>query len=137
MVSHEEGIKSVKNGLILLSILTVGEVFIALTGKGHIINGFYAPVILMNVAMIGLSMWKATFIVQKFMHMGYEVRSLALSVLLPCLLLIWAVIAFFWEGNSWGKRRELIQEKNARVVKPIEKTTGAVFIIDGSTYSLG
>ena len=46
------------------------------------------------------------------MHMAYEVRGLVMSVLLPTSLLIWAIIAFFQEGNSWGERRDQIQEKN-------------------------
>ena len=46
------------------------------------------------------------------MHMAYEVKGLAMSVLLPTLLLVWAIIAFFQEGDSWGDRRTLIEEKN-------------------------
>ncbi len=129
MVSYEEGLKTVWRGLILLAVITVGEVGVALLGKGHIIKDFYLPTVVMYTLMIGMSLYKAYFIVKFFMHMGYEVRSLAMTVLLPCLLLVWAVIAFFWEGSSWGKRRELIQNKNEKVIKPVEKTTGAVFII--------
>ncbi len=50
------------------------------------------------------------------MHMAYEVRGLMLSVLLPTLLLVWAIIAFFQEGSRWGKSRELIKEKNEEKV---------------------
>lgn len=46
------------------------------------------------------------------MHMAHEVPGLRMSVLLPTALLIWGMIAFFQEGNSWGERRELIKEKN-------------------------
>jgi hypothetical protein len=42
-------------------------------------------------------------------------------------LLVWAVIAFFQEGGSWGARREQIQQKNERVVKPAAKPTGMIY----------
>ena len=46
------------------------------------------------------------------MHMADEVKGLRMSVVLPMLLFVWAVIAFFQEGNSWKERRDLILEKN-------------------------
>ena len=51
------------------------------------------------------------------MHMKYEVPGLAKSVLLPTVLLIWAIIAFFWEGNDWNKRRALIEDRNNEQVE--------------------
>ena len=65
-----------------------------------------------GLIIIALSLYKAYFIVYEFMHMKYEMRGLAMSVLLPTLLLIWAIIAFFQEGDSWKERREQIKEKN-------------------------
>ena len=50
--------------------------------------------------MILLSLYKAYYIVSIFMHLGAEVRSMAMSVVLPMLLLVWAVIAFLWQGDS-------------------------------------
>jgi len=48
-----------------------------------------------------------------------------MSVLLPTLLLVWAVIAFFQEGNSWGERRELINQKNQESIEaPAENPEG-------------
>jgi cytochrome c oxidase subunit IV len=98
MVSYEEGIQVVKKGFVLLGAITIFEVLIALVGNGHIIEGFHLPKWLM-------SLYKAYWIVYNFMHMAYEVKGLAMSVLLPCCLLVWAVIAFFQEGDSWGSRR--------------------------------
>lgn len=112
-LSYEEGKKVVFKGLILLAIVTLVEVLIALLGNGHIIHGFTLPKIIMYPAMIGLSLYKAYFIVYEFMHMRYEVKGLAMSVLLPTLLLVWGIIAFLQEGNSWGNRREQINQKNA------------------------
>lgn len=97
--------------IILLAIITVIEVLIALVGKGYI-GGWHAPIWLMAIAMITLSLYKAYKIVYEFMHLGHEVPALLKSVLLPTLLLVWAIIAFFWEGNDWNKRRTLIDSKN-------------------------
>ena len=112
MLSHEEGIKVVTRGLVLLAIITLIEVAIALVGNGHLIHGLHFPKLIMYPVMIGLSLYKAYFIVYEFMHMKYEVPGLAKSVLLPTLLLVWGVIAFIQEGGSWRHRREQIQEKN-------------------------
>ncbi len=97
--------------IILLAVITVIEVLIALVGKGYI-GGWHAPVWAMAIAMIGLSLYKAYKIVYEFMHLGHEVPGMLKSVLLPVLLLIWAIVAFFWEGNYWNKSRAGIQEKN-------------------------
>ena len=124
-LSYEESKKLVFRGLILLGIVTLVEVAIALVGNGHIIEGFELPKWIMYPVMIGLSLYKAYFIVYEFMHMRYEVKGLAMSVLLPTLLLVWAVIAFFQEGNSWGERRELINQKNQESIEaPAENPEG-------------
>ncbi len=114
-LTYEQSKKRVFQGLLLLGGVTLIEVFLSLLGKGYIISGAedYAVVFfIIGLALIVLSLYKAYFIVYEFMHMRYEVKSLALTVLMPMLLLIWAIIAFFQEGNSWKERRELIQEKN-------------------------
>ena len=110
-LSYEEGKKVVFKGLILLGIVTLIEVFIALLGKGYIIEGFHLPVWLMYLSMIGLSLYKAYFIVYEFMHMRYEVPGLVKSVLLPTLLLVWMIIAFFSEGNTWRNWRSNINDR--------------------------
>lgn len=123
-LSYEEQKKLVMKGLKLLAIVTITEVFLALLFNGHIIKGFHkdhvsdawwVTAILVGIyglAMIGFSLYKARFIVYHFMHLGSEVRGLRMSVLLPMLLLVWAIIAFFQEGSAWGASREKIKEKD-------------------------
>lgn len=116
-LTYEESKKRVMYGLKLLAAVTLVEVILSLLGKGYIIPGFEKyHVILYTTGFIiaCLSLYKAYFIIYEFMHMKYEVKSMAMSVLLPTALLIWAVIAFFQEGSSWRNRRELIKEKNER-----------------------
>jgi cytochrome c oxidase subunit 4 len=98
--------------IIILAVVTVVEVMIALTGKGYIIEGWHAPKLIMNTLMIGMSLYKAYLIVFEFMHMKYEARGLMLSVLLPVCLLIWAIIAFLYEGNAWKGNRKTVQERS-------------------------
>ena len=109
-LSYDEGKKVVFKGLILLGVITIIEVLIALLGKGYIIDGFHLPVWLMYLSMISLSLYKAYFIVYEFMHMKYEAPGLVKSVLLPTLLLIWAVIAFFSEGRFWKRERAKVND---------------------------
>lgn len=116
-ISYEEGKKKVFQGFIILGVVTIIEVIIALFGNGHIIHGFELPKYIMYPVMIALSLYKAYFIINEFMHMKYEVKGLVMSVILPTLLLIWVIIAFLQEGNSWGKSRKLIKERNEIDVK--------------------
>ncbi|WP_235297040.1 cytochrome C oxidase subunit IV family protein [Portibacter marinus] len=122
--SYEESIKAVYKGLVLLGVVTLVEVAFSLFGKGHIFpslaENYRWPVIIASLVILILSLYKAYFIIYEFMHMKYEVSGLSKTVLLPCVLLIWAIIAFFWEGNDWNKRRSLIEKKNNETVD--EKT---------------
>ncbi len=104
--------KVVFKGLILLAIITVLEVVIALFGNGHLIEGVHLSKWIMYPLMIGLSLYKAYFIIYEFMHMKYELQGLRYSVLLPMLLLVWAVIAFFNEGSNWKHNRQVVQDRN-------------------------
>ena len=88
----------------LLAVVTLIEVFIALIGNGHVIDGFELPRLIMYPVMIGLSLYKAYFIIYEFMHMRYEVPGLRASVLLPTLLLVWAIIAFWAAVYSCPQR---------------------------------
>lgn len=110
-MTYEESKSVAFKLIIMLAVITVIEVLIALVGKGHI-GGWEAPVWAMAIAMIALSFYKAYKIVYEFMHLGHEVPGMLKSVLLPVLLLVWAIIAFFWEGNDWNARRTLIENKN-------------------------
>ena len=118
-LSYEESKKVATRVITILGVITIVEVIIALLGKGYIISGFYLPWWFVGIVMIVLSVTKAYYIVYEFMHMKYEVPSLVKSVLLPTLLLVWAIIAFFWEGSDWKSRRSLIKDKNSEEVESV------------------
>jgi len=125
--TYEESKKAVVKGLFLLGFVTLIEVFISLFAKGHIIAGLndfvwigYAAGLVIAV----LSIYKAYFIIYEFMHMAYEVKGLAITVLLPTSLLIWALFAFFQEGSAWKARRQLVKEKNKISIEPSKEKQG-------------
>ena len=123
-LSYEDQKKLVMKGLKLLAIVTITEVFLALLFNGHIVSSFHKDhfstsqwvtmglVAIYGLAMVGFSLYKAKFIVYNFMHLGSEVSGLRLSILLPMLLLVWAIIAFFQEGGAWKNRRDDVQQRN-------------------------
>lgn len=126
-MTYEEQKKLVVYGLKLLGAITIIEVLIALLARGHLIEGVvftgFMHYLYMAI-MAGFSLYKAYFIVYNFMHMAHEVRSLRWSVLLPTLLLVWAIIAFFQEGNAWKERRERVHE--LRHSTPSKEATGSI-----------
>jgi cytochrome c oxidase subunit IV len=118
-MSYDDQKKLVVKGLKLLGAITFIEVLIALLAKGYLIPGVEFKGIMHYVymlIMVVFSVYKAYFIIYNFMHMGHEVQGLRWSVLLPMLLLVWAIIAFFQEGASWGARRNQIEQKNLEEV---------------------
>jgi cytochrome c oxidase subunit IV len=135
--TYEESKKAVVKGLFLLGAVTLVEVFISLFGKGYIfpavkdIAWIAYPV---GLIIAVLSIYKAYFIIYEFMHMAYEVKGLALTVLLPTSLLIWALFAFFQEGTAWKARREFVKEKNAKTVEPLKGKQG--YVEDTSLFRL-
>lgn len=56
-------------------------------------------------AIIILMLAKAFYIVAYFMHLKGEIRNLVMTILVPLSLLIWAIIAFLYEGNSYKDSR--------------------------------
>ena len=113
--SYEHSKKVALKTIIVLAVITVVEVMIALTGRGYIIEGLHFPWYIMNLVMICMSLYKAYLIVGEFMHMKHEVRALGMTVVLPTFLLIWAIIAFMYEGGAWKGNRNTIKERNQAV----------------------
>ncbi|HRD09261.1 MAG: cytochrome C oxidase subunit IV family protein [Saprospiraceae bacterium] len=103
--SYTESKKIATKTISILAVITIAEVIFALTGKGYIINGFHMPHWLVGGVMIVMSVVKAYLIIYEFMHMKYEVPALVKTVLIPTLLLVWAIIAFTYEGSYWQNAR--------------------------------
>lgn len=127
-MSYDQQKKAVYVGLVILAVITLVEVLVSLLGKGHLVAGLEEnrwAVRICTFLIIALSVYKAKFIIYEFMHMAHEVPTLVKSVLLPTMLLIWAVIAFIWEGVYWKNSRQHVDEKNKMEWKKPSKEMGA------------
>lgn len=49
---------------------------------------------------IGLTIVKAFYIVGEFMHLKHEAKTLIWSVLIPCIFVVWFIVAMLVEGGS-------------------------------------
>ena len=89
--------------------------------------------------IIILMLAKAFYIVAYFMHLKSEIRNLIMTIIVPLALLIWAIISFLYDGNSYKNDRNTydafkrdrshIQSTDKRADeegKPAEKRTGAM-----------
>lgn len=113
---RKEDIKVGVKGFWLLLIVTFIEVGLALFMKDIL------PDVVVRLAMIGLSLYKAYYIVSIFMHLGSEVGGFASTIVLPMLLLIWAVIAFLWEGDYARNNRNYVKDPRPGAEVPAENT---------------
>jgi len=98
---YQQHVSSVWRVTLILGIVTVVEVAAAVLYPESM------PRIILNLFFIVMSLIKAFYIVAVFMHMKYERRAMQLTVLLPTLFLVWAIIAFLWEGGAWLEYRSI------------------------------
>lgn len=115
-LTYEEAKKFAYYGLKLLAVLTVIEVIISLFGKGHLgwKEAYYLDWVhyICGGLIVILSLYKAYFIVFNFMHLGTETKTLIRTVLWPMTLLLFAIIAFIWEGAYWNDARSYILQQD-------------------------
>lgn len=75
----------------ILLILTAIEFVIA----------FFVPSGHFKVAIfVGMTIIKAFYIVGEFMHLKHEVKSLIWVILVPCIFVVWLLLALMMEGGS-------------------------------------
>ncbi|PRY86212.1 cytochrome C oxidase subunit IV family protein [Mongoliibacter ruber] len=87
----EEKIKKIwKTALILLLLTAVEFVFAFTLPRG----------LLLYAIFIGLTIWKAKYIMMEFMHLGEEAKPLFYSIIVPLIFLVWLVIALMREGSD-------------------------------------
>lgn len=113
---RKEDISVGVKGFWLLLIVTFAEVGIALFLKDLL------PGVIVRLSMIALSLYKAYYIVSIFMHLGAEVGGMAATIVLPMTLLIWAVIAFLWEGDYARQNRNYVNDARPGAEVPAKET---------------
>ncbi len=83
----------------LLAITTI-EVVLGIV-KPEILLTSLAGTSILNLLFIGLTLVKAAYIVQYFMHLKYEVDSLRYSIYLPVIILIpYLTFILIFEGQN-------------------------------------
>lgn len=98
--TYQKQVSAVWKSTYLMAGVTAIEVAIALihfyffhdTPKSYIV-GF----------MIIATLIKAFYIVAEFMHLKYERKAFILSLTVPLIFLVWALIAFSVEGAYWHR----------------------------------
>lgn len=95
---------------IILTAVTVLEFIIAFTWTESALE--------MRNALYGiLTLVKAFFIVSVFMHLGDEVRRLAITIILPFIFILWLIIGLVWEGGYWGRQDKKTMQSSANPVR--------------------
>ncbi|WP_276134018.1 cytochrome C oxidase subunit IV family protein [Polluticoccus soli] len=79
----------------ILLAVTIVEVILGMFFSYSIPKGF------LNSMFLLLTLFKAGYIVSVFMHLGDEVKSFLITVLIPLTLFIWFIIAFLADGGFW------------------------------------
>jgi cytochrome c oxidase subunit 4 len=79
----------------ILLVITIVEVSFGLLFSYSMNRG------ILNTIFLILTIVKAAWIVYIFMHLGDEVKSFKLLVLVPLALFIWFIIAFLADGGFW------------------------------------
>lgn len=70
-----------------------------------------------------LSLAKAFYIVAYFMHLGDEIKSMVMTIVVPLMLFVWFIIAFLYEGSSWRNLRNTNAGSIKDKTEQVEKTT--------------
>jgi caa(3)-type oxidase subunit IV len=104
---YSDGKKSVWKVILILSAVTVIEVGTAMV-YDHLNPNGGSGKLFINLFMVVASVVKVFYIMGTFMHLGHETKGFKMTVLLPFLFLIWAIIAFTYEGASWHAMRGLL-----------------------------
>jgi caa(3)-type oxidase subunit IV len=104
---YSDSRKDVLKTIIVLSVVTVVEVGIAIMYDALASDGGKFKWVI-NLLMAVFSVVKVVYIMGTFMHLKHEKKYFMLSVLLPFLFLVWAIIAFTFEGSSWQYMRTLL-----------------------------
>lgn len=84
-------VKTIWNVFYLLLAVTALEFVIAFTMDRSTFRVFI---------FIGLTIFKAFYIVAEFMHLKHEVKALIWTIIIPCVFVMWLLVALLAEGDS-------------------------------------
>src|SRR5919107_1230281 len=115
---HGGGTKEIWRTFWILLVLTIVELIL-----GYIMIGVESHGVRLGLkgAIIILMLAKAFYIVAYFMHLKSEIRNLIMTIMVPLALLIWGIIAFLYDGNSFKNNRNTY-DKYKREASHIQST---------------
>ena len=95
--AHGDMVKTIWRTFWIMLIVTIVEVV------GALIYPESMPRMILNVFFIVMSLLKAYYIVAVFMHLKFERKAMATTILLPVIFLLYAVVVMLVEGDYWLK----------------------------------
>lgn len=104
VMAHHTDIKSTESKKQVGRIWKVFWILLVITVVEVVVGMFFSasmPRALVNFFFLALTLLKAGYIVSVFMHLGDEVKSFMITVLIPLVLFIWFIIAFLFDGGFW------------------------------------
>ena len=105
---YKHGLSESVKTILILSAVTIVEVGTAMLYDKFDPQGVGTGKIFLNLFMAVASVVKVYFIMGTFMHLKHETKAFIASSLLPFAFLVWAIIAFTLEGQSWAYMRSLL-----------------------------
>ncbi len=96
--THAQGndmVKTIWRTFWIMLIVTIIEIV------GALVYPPTAPRMILNVFFIVMSLLKAFYIVGVFMHLKFELKHMIITILVPTIFLIYAVVILLAEGQSW------------------------------------
>ncbi len=104
VMAHHTDINSTESKKQVGRIWKVFWILLVITVVEVVVGMFFShsmPRALVNFFFLALTILKAGYIVSVFMHLGDEVKSFMITVLIPLALFIWFIIAFLYDGGFW------------------------------------
>ena len=86
-------IKNIWKVTAILGAITLLEFIIALGFPGA--GGHFK-----TATFIIMTLVKAAYIVSEFMHLGHEAKALIYTILLPCIFVLWLILALLIQGTT-------------------------------------
>jgi len=65
-----------------------------------------------NILYIIFTLAKAFYIIAEFMHLRHELKNMIMTIAIPCLLFIWFIAAFLWDGHAFKTARETLDPRD-------------------------
>ena len=104
IMQHHTDVNSPESKSQVKRIWKIFWILLAITVIEVMMGMFFShsmPKALVNFFFLALTVLKAGYIVAVFMHLGDEVKSFIITVLVPLVLFVWFIIAFLADGGFW------------------------------------